>query len=60
MLLPPPGGACARRHIPKMLLPRLLLASGLSQSCVNVTLARLDTLGETADNAGEREREREK
>lgn len=43
------------RHIPKMLLPRLLLASGLSRSCVRVTLSRLDTLGEAADNAGESE-----
>ena len=43
---------CSCRHIPKMLLPRLLLASGLSKSCVNVTLSRLDYLGHTADNAG--------
>lgn len=47
-----------RRHIPKMLLPRLLLASGLSRSCVRVTLSRLDTLGEAADNAGEEEKAR--
>lgn len=39
-----------------MLLPRLLLASGLSRSCVRVTLSRLDTLGEAADNAGEPKR----
>ncbi|CAM9911043.1 unnamed protein product, partial [Ectocarpus sp. 4 AP-2014] len=45
--------ALAARHIPKMLLPRLLLASGLSQSCVRVTLSRLDSLGEAADNADE-------
>lgn len=35
-----------------MILPRLLLASGLSKSCVGVTLSRLDALGEAATNAG--------
>lgn len=35
-----------------MLLPRLLLASGLSQSCVRLTLVRLDRLGSAHANTG--------
>lgn len=46
------GDPAVCRYIPKMLLPRLLMASGLSKSSVSVTLSRLDALGTSDSNAG--------